>query len=137
MCIVTRGPVTVRDLRLSPVTIIPPLLYIHSDVIWGMDKGSVNGRSSTKSESRPFATIKSHLRFYNKTFICMLHALFFSGCINQLHNIGRRPQNTFRCLAVFFPRPSHMTAIISATSFTLVWFINRLLHRVNQLGVAF
>jgi hypothetical protein len=30
-----------RVLRFSPVNIIPPLLHIHSYIIWGMDKGPV------------------------------------------------------------------------------------------------
>jgi hypothetical protein len=36
-------------LLFSPVSIIPPLLHIHSCIIWGMDKGSVSGRSSAVS----------------------------------------------------------------------------------------
>jgi hypothetical protein len=31
---------------VSPANIIPPLLHIHSCIIWGMDNGAVNGRSS-------------------------------------------------------------------------------------------
>jgi hypothetical protein len=32
-----------------PVSIIPPLLYIHSCIIWGMGKGPVRGRSSLET----------------------------------------------------------------------------------------
>jgi hypothetical protein len=49
--------VSLRVLRLSPVSIIPPLLHIHSCIIWGMDNGPVSGpvphgRSLTLSQRK-------------------------------------------------------------------------------------
>jgi hypothetical protein len=41
---VALGQVFLRGLRFYPVTIILPLLHIHSYVIWGMDKGSVTAQ---------------------------------------------------------------------------------------------
>jgi hypothetical protein len=38
---VALGQVFLRVLRCSPVNIIPPLLHIHSCIIWEMDKGPV------------------------------------------------------------------------------------------------
>jgi hypothetical protein len=41
---VALGQVFVGVLRLSPVSIIPSLLRIHSSITWGMDNGPVSGR---------------------------------------------------------------------------------------------
>jgi hypothetical protein len=46
-----------RVLRFSSVTTIPPLLHIHSCIIWGTDNGPVSGRSSTDTQSHPVATV--------------------------------------------------------------------------------
>jgi hypothetical protein len=43
------GQVFLRDLRFSPVIIIPPLLYIYSCIIWWMDSGPVSGRISIQA----------------------------------------------------------------------------------------
>jgi hypothetical protein len=43
------GQVSLRVLRFSPVSIIPTLLHIYSYIIWGMENGPVNGRSSTET----------------------------------------------------------------------------------------
>jgi hypothetical protein len=51
------GQVSFRVLRYSPDSIIPPLLHIHSCIIWGMDNGPVSGRSSTETQSYPVATV--------------------------------------------------------------------------------
>jgi hypothetical protein len=42
-----------RTLRLSPVSIIPPLLNSHSCVMWVMDSGPVRGFSSTETGLTP------------------------------------------------------------------------------------
>jgi hypothetical protein len=54
---VATGHVFLRALLLSPVSIISPLLRIHSRITWGMDKGSVSNRSSTETKFRPTVTI--------------------------------------------------------------------------------
>jgi hypothetical protein len=36
---------------VSPVIIIPPLLHIHSCIVWGLDNEPVSGRSSTETVS--------------------------------------------------------------------------------------
>jgi hypothetical protein len=43
------GQGILRVLMLSPVTIVPPLLRIHSSVTWGMDNGPISVRSSTET----------------------------------------------------------------------------------------
>jgi hypothetical protein len=40
-----------RVIGFFPVSIIPPLLHIHSCIIWGMDKGPVSYRSSRETVS--------------------------------------------------------------------------------------
>jgi hypothetical protein len=46
---VAQGQVFLLVLRFSPVSIIPPLLHIHSCIIWEMDRGPVSGRSATET----------------------------------------------------------------------------------------
>jgi hypothetical protein len=43
-------------LRFYPFSIIPPLLHIHSCLIWGVDKAPVSGRSSTETLFHPIVT---------------------------------------------------------------------------------
>jgi hypothetical protein len=43
---VALGQVFLRVLRFSPASIIPPLLHIHSCIMWGLDSGLVRGRNS-------------------------------------------------------------------------------------------
>jgi hypothetical protein len=45
------GHVFLRVLLFSPISIIPPLLHIHSCVIWVMDSGHVSRRSSIETVS--------------------------------------------------------------------------------------
>jgi hypothetical protein len=51
------GQVFLRVLRFSPVSIITPLLHIHSSIIWGMDNGPDSGHSPTERQSHPIAAI--------------------------------------------------------------------------------
>jgi hypothetical protein len=51
--------VFLRVLQFSSVSIIPPLLHIHSCIIWGMDSGPVSGHSSTETQSHHTETIKN------------------------------------------------------------------------------
>jgi hypothetical protein len=50
---VAPGQVFLRVVRFSPVNTIPPLLYIHSCIIWGMNNGPFSGLSSTETKSQP------------------------------------------------------------------------------------
>jgi hypothetical protein len=54
---VALGQVPLRVLRFSPVRAIPPLLHIHSCIIWRMD----SARSSTETQSDPIATVTTSL----------------------------------------------------------------------------
>jgi hypothetical protein len=56
---VALGQIIFRVLLFSPVTIIPPLLHIHSCIIWGMDNRPVSCCSSTETQSHPTATINN------------------------------------------------------------------------------
>jgi hypothetical protein len=47
---VALGQVFLRVLRFSPVSIIPPLLHIHTCMIWGLDNGPASGRSYPEYE---------------------------------------------------------------------------------------
>jgi hypothetical protein len=56
---VALGQVFLREFLYSSVSIIPPLLHIHSRIIWGMDNGSVIGCSSIETQSHSSTTIKT------------------------------------------------------------------------------
>jgi hypothetical protein len=50
---VALGQVFLLVLRFCPVSIILPLLHIHSFIIWGVDSGPVSGRISAETQSHP------------------------------------------------------------------------------------
>jgi hypothetical protein len=50
---VALGQVSLGVLRLSPVSIIPPLLHIHSCIILRLGNGPISGRNSTETQSHP------------------------------------------------------------------------------------
>jgi hypothetical protein len=54
-----------RTIQFSPVSIIPPLLHIHSCVIWGLDSGPVSDRSSAEIRA------VSRLRNNNMYALCV------------------------------------------------------------------
>jgi hypothetical protein len=54
---VAPGEDFLRVLRLSPVNIFPPLLHLHSCIIWGLNDRPISSLSSTKTYSPPFTTI--------------------------------------------------------------------------------
>jgi hypothetical protein len=51
--LVVLGQIFLRILRYSPVNIIPPLLHIHSYIMWGIDKGLVRGPVPQRNSLTP------------------------------------------------------------------------------------
>jgi hypothetical protein len=76
--------VFLRVLRFSPVIIIPPLLHIHSCIIWGMDRGPVNGPVSHTS-SHPIAVYAVHCKKENE-------------CLYRVSHVTRNPLTGMRWL---------------------------------------
>jgi hypothetical protein len=54
---VALGQVLLGVLRFLLVSVTPPLLHIHSCIIWGLENGPVSRRTSIETWSYPLATI--------------------------------------------------------------------------------
>jgi hypothetical protein len=50
------GGVPLQDFLILAYSITEPLLYIHSSIIWGIEKGAVSGHSDSEPQSHSIGT---------------------------------------------------------------------------------
>jgi hypothetical protein len=97
---VALGQVSLRVLRFSPVSIIPPPLHIHSCIIWGMDSAPVSGQVPQR-HSHPIATVTTACVVYSSWVGFALPALVLHlrglSLFIYITNIYEKPGVEFLC----------------------------------------